>query len=131
VTFQGDTAPLRAGKAEWTYTLPEAAVGNEIRLFNAAGRLVWNGAGATTAGAHALVWDGRGVNGETLPEGNYRLVVDARNGAGTAITASIVVRGTVTGLATDAGTTQLNVDGRNVPIDQVQSVRMAASPNGA
>jgi flagellar basal-body rod modification protein FlgD len=131
VSFKGDTAPLRAGNAEWTYTLPEAVSGTELRLFNAAGRMVWSGAGATKAGAQSLVWDGRGVNGETLPEGNYRLVVDARDSAGKAITASIVVRGTVTGLATDAGTTQLNVDGRNVPIDQVLSVRMAASPNGA
>mgnify|MGYP003393446949 CR=1 FL=1 len=131
VSFKADTAALRAGKAEWTYTLPEAATATELRLFNAAGRMVWSGPGAINAGAQSLVWDGRGVNGAALPEGNYRLVVDARDSAGNAITASIVVRGTVTGLATDAGTTQLNVDGRNVPIDQVLSVRMAASPNGA
>ncbi len=131
VTFQGDTAPLRAGKAEWTYTLPETAAGAELKVFDAGGRLVWRGPGATPAGAQTFAWDGRGVNGETLPEGNYRLAVDARDGAGAAIKASIVVRGTVSGLATEAGTTQLNVDGRNVPIDQVLSVRMAASLNGA
>lgn len=131
VTFQGDTTALRAGKAEWTYTLPEAASASELRLFDGAGRLVWFGPGATAAGAHVLAWDGRDMNGAALPEGNYRLVIDARDGASEAIKASIVVRGTVTGLATEAGTTQLSVDGRNVPVDQVQSVRMAASPNGA
>jgi flagellar basal-body rod modification protein FlgD len=131
VTFRGDTAPLRAGKAEWTYTLPEAAAATELKVLDAGGRIVWRGPGAITAGAQAFAWDGRGVNGETLPEGIYRLAVDARSGADAAIAASIVVRGTVTGLATEAGTTRLNVDGRNVPIDQVQSVRMVASPNGA
>jgi flagellar basal-body rod modification protein FlgD len=131
VTFQGDTAPLKAGKAEWTYTLPEAAATTELNVYDAGGRLVWRGAGAVEAGSKTFVWDGLGMNGETLPEGIYRLSVNARQGDGAAITASIVVRGTVTGLATEAGTTQLNVDGRNVPVDQVQSVRLVASPNGA
>jgi flagellar basal-body rod modification protein FlgD len=131
ITFKGDTTALRAGKADWTYNLPTAAASSELRVFNAAGRMVWRGPGAVAAGTQSLAWDGRGVNGETLPEGNYRLVVDARDKDGKTIEASIVVRGTVAGLATDAGKTQLNVDGRNVPIDQVLSVRMAASPNGA
>ncbi len=52
----------------------------ELRIADAAGRLVWRESAAGSPGAHAVLWDGRGLHGGAVPAGVYRVELRADGG---------------------------------------------------
>ena len=51
-----------------------------------------------TAGTHYLNWDGLTANGQPAPEGDYKIVIQAKAAEGTDISAKSLVRSEVTGV---------------------------------
>lgn len=95
------------------YRLESAATEVELNIFNDQKVLV---ATVTTppaaAGDHFVSWDGKGFSGNLLPAGNYTVEVKAKNAAAASedeskVTASSLIRGTVTGVEIDAAGNEL------------------------
>jgi flagellar basal-body rod modification protein FlgD len=125
VAVESDTTDLKAGKAEWTYNLPAESTETVLKVFDANDRLVWSADAATAAGNYSLPWNGLNSAGQAMPDGAYKLVVEAKDAAGQPIKSRIVVHGIVTGVETTPDATMINVNGRNVPLEKILSVRVA------
>jgi flagellar basal-body rod modification protein FlgD len=95
VTTKGDLASLQGGTANWSYQLPANASENQLIVSDSRGRIVRTMNGERGAGAHDFVWDGKGQNGQTLPDGVYRLEVRAKDADGQGMKASVSSTGTV------------------------------------
>ncbi len=123
VEARGDTAKLEAGKAEWTYTLAGDPESTTIKVLNEEGRTVRTLSGATTAGEHGFVWDGLDDNGVPQPDGVYRIAIDARDVKDAPILVQTNFVGRVTGVSFTGGPVVLSVNGVEVALENVLSVK--------
>ena len=124
----GNALPLEGSHAEATYTLAENAQKTTIAVKDAAGRVVFSAEGATEAGRHGFVWDGRDSSGSTVPDGAYRLEVLAQGVDDAPVEVAQTVFGRVTGAAAEDGNVQLFLGDIPVGMDDVVSVREAPRP---
>ena len=95
------------------YRLESAATEVELNIFNDQKVLVATvQTPPAAAGDHFVSWDGKGFSGNLLPAGNYTVEVKAKNAAAASedeskVTASSLIRGTVTGVEIDAAGNEL------------------------
>jgi flagellar basal-body rod modification protein FlgD len=129
VTAKGEITALKQGQANWSYELADAAAGVTLSVFDQNGKLIWSGAGATEAGTHAFLWDGKDAAGVPQPEGLYRLKVEAKDANGTAIPSLTIVKGVVDGIEAVSGVTFLSIGGLKVPLGDVLSVHVTTDQN--
>ena len=118
----GNTAVLKDGQANYTYTLPSEAATLTINIKNEAGETIRTLTGETAAGKHTLVWDGNNDQGIAQPEGKYSITVTAKNAEGGDITASTGVVGKVSGVTVQDGQLVLDLGGLTVKVTDVLSV---------
>ena len=115
----GDT-----GDAGFGLRLSGDSAQTTVKLLASDGRVVDElSLGGLRAGVHTFTWDGAGYDGERAASGGYRLVAAASDTAGTAVVASALTQGLVSGVRrTDAGSSQLlTTDGRSIePADLIQ-----------
>ena len=119
----GAIAPLQNGKAEYRYTLDQDADATLLVISDADGVVVSSTAGKTLTGTHDFIWDGLDRSGKTMPPGNYRLTVTARDSEGALIEATTTVAGRVTGIRTDETGAILMLDDVEIPLSDVSAVR--------
>lgn len=97
--IQASETYLAGGEANWAYRLPEAATALKISVRDMGGRTIYETTTAPRgAGEHLFTWNGIKTNGETAADGVYRIVVEAQNAAGDALTTSVSVRETIMGV---------------------------------
>ena len=70
-----DVMPLDKGAAKATYTLSKDVIDCTIVLKDMDDKVVYTAKGETSSGAHDLLWDGKNINGEQLPDGAYKIEV--------------------------------------------------------
>jgi flagellar basal-body rod modification protein FlgD len=116
------TAPVQSGSAEWTYDLSGTAATVSLVVTDSTGATVWTGAGDTSSGSHTLTWDGIENNGTTVTSGGFTLSVDATDSSGDAVTTTVGAKGTVTGVDSSSGTTEIDMGGVTVALDDITSV---------
>jgi len=95
VTVANGQAPLSDGSATWAYNLGTASTNTQLTVTDARGNVVYTGTGETAAGAHAFTWDGTGTNGQQMPDGTYKLTVNAAAADGSAVTSTVTSTGVV------------------------------------
>jgi flagellar basal-body rod modification protein FlgD len=122
VSVTSGQASLAGGAANWSYTLGSPAAAATLTVTNASGQVVFTGAGETGAGTHAFAWSGKDNNGNTLPEGSYRLAVSAADAAGTAVTSNVASAGTVSQIDMTSGTPLLVIGNMEVGVADVAAV---------
>lgn len=122
VSVTNGMASLADGAANWSYTLGSTSANTALTVTDANGKVVWAGLGETGQGTHALAWNGKDNNGNTLPDGAYRLIVTARDSAGNAITPAIASAGTVTQIDMTGGTPRLVIGSMDVGIADIAAV---------
>lgn len=110
-TMKSAVAGLKGGQAEWTYALGSTADSLSLQVFDSRGRKVTELDGPKTAGAHQLKWDGTDSFGRAMPDGQYSLRAVAKSAAGSDITTSISVTGTVDAVEAISGETMLLING--------------------
>ena len=94
-----------------------------IAVVNAAGTPVANATVTATAGSNNWSWHGLDNSGNQMPDGPYRVAVEAvsANG-GTPVAVPYSVVGTATGVSSNGTTSQLALGGLSVPFNSVVSV---------
>lgn len=122
VEARGDTTMLVNGRAIYVYNLPETVVATSVLITDTQGRVVFTGAGETSAGDHVFVWDGRDNDGAPLPEGLYKISLSARDAEGAIVPVTTRIGGRVNGVETVDGDIVLLVNGVAVPFGNVLSV---------
>lgn len=122
VSVTNGNASLTGGAAAWTYNLGSAAASTALTVSDANGRIVYTGAGATTAGNNAFNWNGQDNHGNQLADGTYKLTVTANDASGTAVTTSVASAGTVTQIDMTSGTPQLVVGNMEVGVGDIAAV---------
>jgi len=122
VSILNGNAALTNGAATWTYNLGAAAATNQISITDANGKLVYTGAGETTAGNHTFSWDGKDNNGNQLADGAYTLNVAATGGAGGTVTSSVASAGVVSQIDMTGGTPKLVIGSMEVNLSDIAAV---------
>jgi flagellar basal-body rod modification protein FlgD len=122
VEASGDTLLLQGGEAIASYTLPQRASRATITVVDASGKTVAALPANTAAGRHELHWDGRATDGTQLADGAYSFKLDAKNGSGDAISATLTYSGRVTALTSDQTGTQLSLGDKIVSLQDVLSI---------
>lgn len=121
VTVSGGEGSLSGGKAEWTYNLGTTATSTTLKVTDANGKVVYTGAGQTTAGNNVFDWNGQDNSGNQLPDGTYTLAVNAEAG-GQTVTTSVSATGTVSEVNMSSGTPQLLIGAMEVPLTSISGV---------
>jgi flagellar basal-body rod modification protein FlgD len=124
-TAASSTATLAGGKANWTYTLPEAASQGTATITDGLGSTVWSGALTSLgAGPNSFVWNGQTSSGAQLPDGgSYTLSVKATSASGAALSPSIAISGTVQSVQSVGGVTEVALGSTLVPLTSVTQVK--------
>ena len=87
-----------------------------VELYNEDGDLVRTlSCGEINSGLNEIEWDGKSSSGANLEEGQYFCNIVAKNADGDSVSATPLLKGTVTGLRFDSGTTYVIID--NAEID--------------
>ncbi len=122
VEATGSVATMTDDSASWSYSLASASSSTTLTITDSSGDTVWSGSGDTTSGSHTLDWNGQTSSGTQLTSGDYTLTVSATDSSGTAVTTSTEISGTVTGVDTSSGTTELTIGDVSVPLSSVTKV---------
>ncbi len=122
VTASNEAALTEASDARWTYSLPQSASETSLTIVDEAGRSVATLDGATRAGAHQVVWNGRTDDGDSAASGVYRLVVTARDDARQPVEPTIEAFRRVSGLDFSDGQTRLETAAGTISLDDVTRV---------
>lgn len=120
--IQSDTLRLSGSSAQWGYSLPSTANSVRLEVRDASNRTVFQANGISSAGDHIYTWDGKDSNGNTMPTGNYHLVVTAQDASGTAIDSTITTQEIIRGVDFSSTTPQIITDSGSHAIDTVRAV---------
>jgi len=123
VEATGEANQLVNGQAQFGYTLPTASATTTVAVVDGLGRVVYTTGGQTSAGEHSFTWNGKDVNGNTMPDGEYHLRVGAVDANGATITATTSVIGKVTGVEQGADGPMLSLGETLVPLSKVTSIK--------
>lgn len=123
VTALSDMAYHQDSGANWIYSLEGQADTVNLVVTDATGKTVYAATGATTAGEHSFMWDGRDADGKVLPEGFYKLQVTAKTNEGGEIASDIYLRDKVTSVEVADGQPVLVVGGMPVTLEQLAIVK--------
>jgi flagellar basal-body rod modification protein FlgD len=95
-----------SGEGELTlhYDAAAATSGSNLKIYDESGSIVYSGAaGALMEGEGSIVIDPKGVNGQTLPEGNYRFSISGFDSAGESVEVTELMVGLVDGMSYETG----------------------------
>ncbi len=93
-----------------------------IAVVNAAGTPIANATVTATAGSNSWSWNGLDNSGNQMPDGPYRVAVEALSTSGTPVAVPYSIVGTATGVSSNGTTSQLALGGLSVPFNSVVSV---------
>lgn len=88
------------------------------------------GAGQLQAGKNSIEWDGRDGNGNDLPPGSYSYELDLRDAQGNKVETQSYASGVVTGVRYFDGQAYLEVDGKYIPLSNIQNVSITEESGG-
>jgi flagellar basal-body rod modification protein FlgD len=128
VSFDSATTALQNDSASWNYTLSGDAAKTTLTVTDASGDTVWTGTGDTTSGSHSFSWDGTDSDGVSHTSGAYTLTVTSTDSSGKSVSSTVSSIGTVTGLESVDGTTELQIgDDVTVALADVTGVHSATN----
>ncbi|MBI3014042.1 MAG: hypothetical protein HYY65_03020 [Candidatus Tectomicrobia bacterium] len=124
IKADGNTVSLQGGSAgPLRYHLSEDAAAVVLNIYDSSGRQVRRvEPGPQGKGEHDYQWDGRSSQGTSLPDGTYRLEVQALNKIGKPVAVKQWVVGKVDGVSFQEGLPILHVAGSRIPLASVLEV---------
>jgi len=122
VAYEDDRVALQGGKAQLAYELPQSKTRAILSITDSTGRLVATRLVDPNAGAHRFVWDGTGDDGQTAPDGLYRIAVTAFDDKGETNQAAITGIGKVDGASLKEGNIELFIGNLAISLDKVRQI---------
>lgn len=123
VEAPGNLGSLQDGNAVFVYALASDAETVNVTITDADDNVVFEGNGTKLAGRNQYIWDGKNNNGDTMPDGTYKIAVVAKDVAGDDITVGLSSAGKVTSVETIDGAAYLALGDILVPFNEILSVR--------
>lgn len=78
--------------------------------------------GSLGAGSHAIEWNGKDANGNTLPDGTYTATVTAKDASGNAVTTSLTSKVRVESVLFNNDAAYIVAGGRQIPLTSVTQI---------
>ncbi|HVX58048.1 MAG: flagellar hook assembly protein FlgD [Devosia sp.] len=125
VTASGVRSELVNGKAQWNFSVDDAAVVT-VNIKDENGNTVYSEQGAMQAGSGTFTWDGKDNQGNVRPDGTYSISMQAVTPEGKTINVSTETTGTVTGVDFTGSEPVLLVGKARLNLSGVTSVRTAS-----
>jgi flagellar basal-body rod modification protein FlgD len=127
IKAQGNTVSLRQGTPpQLQYALKADSTRVTISILDNAGNLVRTIEKlGQQAGEQHVSWDGKNAQGVSLPDGEYRFVVLAKDRTGNSVGAETFLQGQVEGVDYVDGRPSLLVGGKRVDLEALSSIRQA------
>ncbi|WP_068315362.1 flagellar hook assembly protein FlgD [Polycladidibacter hongkongensis] len=122
VTAAGDKTKLANGEASWSYDSPVSGAG-KIEISNSAGQVVATRDINLEKGRKTFVWDGLQTSGALAPEGDYSIKISHERADGQSVSVPTEVSGLVEMVDFSTGSVTLKVNGVDVPIGNLISVK--------
>lgn len=125
----GDSIRLQNAAANtMQYQLGGDATTTTVNIYNSAGALVrTEQIGAKAAGKYDYTWDGKTTTGNSVPDGNYRFEVVAKDGSGKVVSSSTAFTGRIDGVTYENGSIGLKIHGSTYDISSLISVDQPAA----
>ncbi len=126
VTADGATSALKQGVATWYITAPRAAAAT-INVSDSTGNVVFTQETTLEAGTYAYNWDGKLANGQTAPEGQYTIKINAKDASGQGVTVSTQFSGVVDAVDLSGSEPLLMIGTALLTMDKIKSVQKPAT----
>ncbi len=127
VEAEGNAGALKDGQARFAYYLGGEADDVRITIKDKAGSVVYEGIGDKAAGRNEFLWDGKNKQGQAMPAGTYNIAVKALDSGGEEVKSKTYITGIVDSVDSLNGGVYLSFGDISVPLEQVISVRQAAT----
>jgi flagellar basal-body rod modification protein FlgD len=121
VVVDGTTAGLSKGLATWNLTSPKDAAAT-VNVINKNGQTVFTGNYNIKAGRNDFVWDGKGNDGIQWPDGDYKILVTAKDSGGQSVTVEADSQGVVDSVDLTASPPLLSIGTKTFTVDQVKRI---------
>jgi flagellar basal-body rod modification protein FlgD len=122
VVADGTASSLKGGKAEWNLDFPRGASNVKIEIKSKTGDVVYSESKNYSAGAQKFTWNGKTSIGTDAANGEYSIVVTAKDGNGAQMNVTTQMSGIVDGVDFSTDTPILRVGSLSVPIANVKSI---------
>ena len=120
-----------SGSMDLHWEAQTSATTASITVLDADGHPVFNEElGNIEAGEGSFTWDGKGDDGQRVPEGDYTFVVNAYDQSGEAVAVQTLIVGTVDEMDYTTGAPQPSVDGTAVDIGSILRLTSGEETNG-
>lgn len=126
-TATTDLAALNNGAAKWTYNLPTSASEVTLKVFDANNRLVRSVSGNLAQGGHDFNWDGVTNSGGRAVDGQYKLVVEAKNATGSTIAVPISQTGIISDVDLSGDEPKVKIGGTSVALSAITKIALVAN----
>ena len=114
------------GDQEIPFMTANEVSGGTVTIKDSSGKVVDTiTLGNMDKGEHAVTWDGKGLDGKQLAEGDYTVSYNATDGSGNPVDITALIEGVVNELSFESGTPQPSVNG--VPIDIGNIIRLSTN----
>lgn len=121
VAVDGSTAQFN-GSATWNLKAP-ADANTTITITSATtGQTAYSGPFKIGAGNASFVWDGKGNDGTSWPNGAYKMTVVGTDSSGANVAISTEVQGVVDSVDLTANPPLLSIGGQNYTTDQIKRI---------
>jgi flagellar basal-body rod modification protein FlgD len=127
VTADGSTTALKSGVATWYVSAPRVAAAT-INVTDSTGNIVFTQEATLPAGTTGFSWDGKMANGQTAPEGQYTIKINAKDVNGQGVTVSTQFSGVVDAVDLSGSEPLLLIGTALVSLDKIKSVQLPKAP---
>jgi len=125
----GSQAQMKHTKPEFVYYLGTDASKVNITIKDENGGVIRRDitSGTRIAGRNPYVWDGKDNNGNSMPEGTYKIEVEALDEQNRLINSRTFMTGVVTSIDSVNGSAFLSINGGDIaiPLERITSIRLA------
>lgn len=119
---------------DFTYQLPSEADSVTVAVTTTSGRAIFTANGAKDTGQHNVRWLGNKDDGTTAEAGPYQITVVAKDKTGNTLETKTYTDGLVKSVAMVDGKVTLQVNGKDVPFENISLISgdpsAAQTPNG-